>query len=792
MYSLNYSQNYIKTVEVKFKNGKDDFGYISYKNGDKYEGYMIEQVACGNGRLTLSTGAYYEGEFNDSGLCDGVLALPEGVYFRDVFDCDCFVEGIFVFSDGTTFTGAWNLEDNKWVVVEGQMKDKDGKLIGTFQGENLVKFDNEEHTQVKIVFAVCQILGNSSFYEGGFNPETGTLDGKGLVVGSTRMYSLTNLENGQKEGEWLFVNYWEDLPYVKKVQFKNNAKVNCKTLYGNGLHFEGVNDFGEGIGTFPFICDWIEVVGTLSGSNSNPILTGQLRIKGGETRGTVTISNETGNLKTILNGESFECIEDILTKLPTPKPSLKPKIKSQSPEIKKNMVTSIMVSQNGTPEHDVCWRSKRSSISQGRTRSKIMKKKPNKKQSNWIDFMNDDQNKNSAWISRITITKNTSKLSRSYSETRKKETPDPKKFQTGNNEIFLKLNKSKGDENNKNINVISFLGSDDDDDIEEGDLVFNERFMNPEGLMSDNEKELPSNPMNDLISEKPANGSPMSPPFNQTEFANTQNKSHFSFHHSIQDLQSCDANHMELLGSYKSRNPKEPQSLLLQKSVATANPISDQKISLKHTQNLESFLENKFSSKLISKSSAPNESSGGIFRKQNPSEPMKTFFVEKEDRILLFKDIVNFYNMDQDHLHINGKMVSYTMEFEYEGEILNDVMDGEGVLTINGRKLIGKFKNNDITFGKIEFPEMVYDGHIKDRQMHGKGQIMIKKSLIQATFVKDFLDEQSPVKLDIDGKSMGKIEVIFTKNKGMYLFSQTEGDQIFIFDINKRIFKKSY
>ena len=323
MYSLNYSQNYINSIEVKFKSGKDDFGYISYKNGDKYEGYMKHQVAAGNGRLTLQTGAYYEGEFDDSGLCDGVLALPEGVYFKDVFDCDCFVEGSFVFSDGTIFTGAWNLENDEWVVVEGQLKTKDGAIVGTFQGENLVKFDDDTRTTVKIVFARCQILGNSSFYEGGFDPVNQTLDGKGIVVGSTRKYSLTNLVQGRKEGEWLFVNYWEDLPYTKRVNFTNNKKTKCKTIYGNGLQFEGKDDFGEGIATFPFICPWLQVTGELSGSNLCPIIKGTLGVKGGETKGLIEIMSKDGNLHTKFEGKEYPRFEDLITQWTSPRKSLK-------------------------------------------------------------------------------------------------------------------------------------------------------------------------------------------------------------------------------------------------------------------------------------------------------------------------------------------------------------------------------------------------------------------------------------------------------------------------------------
>jgi hypothetical protein len=794
MYSLNYSPNYILSIEVKFKNGKDDFGYISYKNGDKYEGYMKEQVATGNGRLTLSSGAYYEGRFDDSGLCDGVLALPQGVYFKDIFDCDCFVEGTFVFSDQTIFTGAWNLENDEWVVVEGQMKDKNGKILGVFEGDNIVVFDNDEHTQVKIVFARCQILGNSSFYEGGFDPNTQTLDGKGLVVGSTRKYSITNMEKGRKQGEWLFVNYWEDLPYTKRVDFKDDQKIKCRTIYGNGLHFEGLDDFGEGTATFPFICSWIKVEGTLSGNNGCPVMKGVLSIIGGEEKGIVEIKDDNGNLKTLFQGKDYYRIEDLIETWKTPKIMNLKKAKNQSPEIKKKIVTSIMMSKYEANEHEIGRRSRNSrnsSISQGRKRSKVIGKSPVKK-NNWTEFYDEKDQKKDALKSKIKMNRNLSKLSKSDFKSRRNNEPDPKKFQTNkSNNLFEEEAKLQYSRKNRTVHQISYLGSDEDD--REGSLNFSSKFANPEGLVSDNERESPKNEIMDLISETPVSGSPVTSPAEEI-MEKTKNKSHFSFHHSFQDLQSFDGVRVELITSYHTNDFSNQTSV---RRVLSPRDVSSMKI---YGTQMESdasdykrtMKSKEVNSKIIMKSStSPNESSGGIFR-QNPSEAMKTFFVEKENRILLFKDIQNFYSIGHDNLRLTGKMIAYTKEFEYQGDILNDVMDGEGELTIKDKKVSGKFNNNEISFGKIELPGMIYEGEISDLKKHGKGEIRINKACIKATFVNDLLDENSDVTLTLDKINLGKVEVISTKNEGMYLLSQQTGDKMFIFDICKKIFRQSY
>lgn len=772
MYSLNYSPNYIYSTETKFKNGGEDFGYISYKNGDKYEGYMKNHVARGDGRLTLSTGAYYEGRFDDSGLCDGVFALPKGLYFRDTFDCDCFVEGSFFFSDGTVFEGAWNLDDEEWVVVEGQLRTKEGQVVASFDGDNLVKFDNEEQTRVKIVFVRCSILGNSSFYEGGFNPDTQTLDGQGVVVNSTRKYSLTCMKNGRKEGQWLFVNYWEDLPYTKRVDFEDDQKVHCRTTYANGLHFEGKDDFGEGVATFPHICDWVQVEGVLSGNNACPVMKGVLSVIGGSEKGPVEISEDNGNLKTLFDEKTYSRLEDLLEAWNPPKPSEAKNSKFQSPKIKKNIVTSIMMSQNDPSYPDSQYRSRKSSRSRGRKTSKVRGISPRGAKNKRAEFYDEGVNKEGVLKSKARPKSTFSKLSKiskslkSSSSEKESKRLSSKLFRTNNSGNHLRL-----------------------EEIELGGRLSEQGLSY---LKSD--EELSPNRMIDLISEKPLGGSPVISPSQKELSESLKNKSHFSFNHSIQDLQSFDGVRVDLMDSDGIGTVSQPQSI---RGVLSPNDVLSVKVfafpgeSGSKVSGKEYLMTPGVSSKMIRNSGSLKDSSSRIFR-QNPSETMKTFFVEKDNRILLFKDIQNFYSSGEENLRLTGKMIAYALEFQYQGNIVNDQMHGEGQLQIEDKTFSGNFKNNQLEQGSIDYGKMVYKGQIRGLKKHGQGEVQINKAVVRGCFVDDVLDEGKDVRVELEGRDVGKVEVISTKNEGMYLLSQLTDDNMFIFDIKKFIFRKSY
>ena len=179
----------------------------------------------------------------------------------------------------------------------------------------------------------------------------------------------------------------------------------------------------------------------------------------------------------------------------------------------------------------------------------------------------------------------------------------------------------------------------------------------------------------------------------------------------------------------------------------------------------------------------------------------RTFFVDKGERILLFKDINNFMTMGEEDdglMKITGRMLGFIKEFEYEGEILVDAMDGRGELHKDGKVFKGTFEQNELVDGTIIYgsdlknSKMQYTGMIKDWQREGEGEIIIGKYKIAAHFTRDELREDLPVVLFEDGKELGPVEVIPTKNKGMYLLQDPDNDDMFIFDINKQKLRKSY
>lgn len=186
---------------------------------------------------------------------------------------------------------------------------------------------------------------------------------------------------------------------------------------------------------------------------------------------------------------------------------------------------------------------------------------------------------------------------------------------------------------------------------------------------------------------------------------------------------------------------------------------------------------------------------------EDSSMQPRTFFVDKGEHILLFKDINNFMTMGEEDnglMKITGRMIGFIKEFEYQGEILVDAMDGRGELSKDGKVFKGKFKQNQLVDGTIIYgtdlknSKMQYTGMIKDWQREGEGEIMIGKYKIAAHFTRDELREDLPVILFENGKELGPVEVIPTKNKGMYLLQDPDNDDMFIFDINKQKLRKSY
>lgn len=191
---------------------------------------------------------------------------------------------------------------------------------------------------------------------------------------------------------------------------------------------------------------------------------------------------------------------------------------------------------------------------------------------------------------------------------------------------------------------------------------------------------------------------------------------------------------------------------------------------------------------------SPHETSSQV----DPNNQARTFFVDKGDRILLFKDIHDFYTMGEEKVKITGKMLGFVKEFEYEGEIISDAMQGKGELKKDDKIYIGRFNDNKLVEGMIVYgpdvdrAKMKYNGMIKDWKREGEGELVIGKYKISAHFSRDELREDLPVILFESGKELGPVDVISTKNPGMYLLQEPSNDDMFIFDINKQKLRKSY
>ena len=82
--------------------------------------------------------------------------------------------------------------------------------------------------------------------------------------------------------------------------------------------------------------------------------------------------------------------------------------------------------------------------------------------------------------------------------------------------------------------------------------------------------------------------------------------------------------------------------------------------------------------------------------------------------------------MVQEEEKIQNKPQTGEIKFKngakYFGHIQNGKPHGHGVLADkDGNKIIGEFKEGDISFGKIKGDSNTYEGEIKNRLANGKG-----------------------------------------------------------------------
>ena len=104
------------------------YGKFPNKNGDVYEGYILNGQPDGQGIYRYKSGAYYEGDFkNGKSEGKGKYVYPSGAYYIGEFLNDQFHgQGRYVYSDGIVYIGKYK-NDKKH--GQGILMDKNGKVL---------------------------------------------------------------------------------------------------------------------------------------------------------------------------------------------------------------------------------------------------------------------------------------------------------------------------------------------------------------------------------------------------------------------------------------------------------------------------------------------------------------------------------------------------------------------------------------------------------------------------------------------------------------------------------------
>jgi len=185
---------------------------ITYKNGDIYEGFLINNKRFGKGKYTYSTGDIYEGNWiNDKCNGRGKFTCTIGVYEGEYKDGMFNGKGIYKFNNGEIYEGEYSFNKRtgkgKYTYSSGDIYEGDwvdgtrhgkGKYIrkdGTVYEGDFVYFKDKDksmqHGKGKITFA------NGKSYEGDW--ANSVPNGKGKMI-----YPDGKVEEGDwKDGKFV-------------------------------------------------------------------------------------------------------------------------------------------------------------------------------------------------------------------------------------------------------------------------------------------------------------------------------------------------------------------------------------------------------------------------------------------------------------------------------------------------------------------------------------------------------------------------------------------------------------
>ena len=128
MYSL-LINNCIKHVALETDSDGQN-GEIYFYNGETYIGDIHNNKPYGTGKLIMNDGSYYEGEFDNEGITEGVYFHCSSNVYEGSFLRDRFKKGKIVFCDGDVLEGEWGLIKSKWGLKWGVLRNEEGNEIG--------------------------------------------------------------------------------------------------------------------------------------------------------------------------------------------------------------------------------------------------------------------------------------------------------------------------------------------------------------------------------------------------------------------------------------------------------------------------------------------------------------------------------------------------------------------------------------------------------------------------------------------------------------------------------------
>ena len=118
-------------------------GYLSYQNGDIFIGKLTLYFKKKLGKLILSDGSIFEGEFSDDKMWKGIFKFVNGDSFEGMFiDEKMSGKGVYKLSTGDILTGSWS---NSTLHGEGTLTSIDGtKYKGLWEYGEFIKWIEEK------------------------------------------------------------------------------------------------------------------------------------------------------------------------------------------------------------------------------------------------------------------------------------------------------------------------------------------------------------------------------------------------------------------------------------------------------------------------------------------------------------------------------------------------------------------------------------------------------------------------------------------------------------------------